>query len=209
MTHLFHSEVSFQPDWRQMLEDVYRDRSLYPYRSGQLIPMSSHEIWVVCRGVVQLNTLHPSGDEVALGFLGPSMPFGIPLSLLEPYQAYALSDVDLMRMTLTEVFESPKLAQGLFRHLGRRLRQTEAMLSLASLRRVEERLRQLLLLLKQEIGQPVDGGIRLSVRLTHQSLANAIGSTRVTITRALGQLQNEGWLRLDSHRHIVIPDRTA
>ena len=65
--------------------------------------MYPHEVWVVCRGVVQLNTLHPSGDEVLVGFAVQAMPFGFPLTSLEPYQAIALSDVDLMRFTIIEL----------------------------------------------------------------------------------------------------------
>jgi len=55
-----------------------------------------------------------------------------------------------------------------------------------------------------EIGAPCDEGTRLSVRLTHQHLASAIGTTRVTVTRLLGKLKEEGWLKLDSSRHIVL-----
>jgi CRP-like cAMP-binding protein len=166
--------------------------------------MYPHEIWIVCRGVVQLNTIHANGTEVILGVVGTSIPFGLPLTILNPYQAIALSDVDLMRLTMAEIEQSPILAQGIFRHLTRRLQQTESMLSVVNQRRVEDRLRQLLLLLKNEIGQDTSEGIRLNVRLTHQHLANAIGSTRVTVTRALGELQMEGWLSIDKNRYIMI-----
>ncbi len=196
--------LSFQPDWRRWLEEIYRGRPLYPFEGGQPIPLYPHEIWVVSRGVVQLNTLHSSGDEVLLGFVCPSMPFGLPLTTLEPYQAVALSDADLMRLTVAEVEQSPPLSKGIVRHLVRRLQQTEALLALVNQRRVEDRLRQLLRLLQREVGQETPEGIRLTVRLTHQHLANAIGSTRVTVTRALGQLQDEGWLTIDRTRHIVI-----
>ncbi|NJK60956.1 MAG: Crp/Fnr family transcriptional regulator [Oscillatoriales cyanobacterium SM2_1_8] len=196
--------LSFQPDWRRWLEEIYRDRSLYPFEGGQPIPLYPHEIWVVSRGVVQLTTLHSSGDEVLLGFVCPSMPFGLPLTNLEPYQAIALSDADLMRLTVMEVEQSPQLSKGIVRHLVRRLQQTEALLALVNHRRVEDRLRQLLRLLQREVGQETKEGTRLTVRLTHQHLANAIGSTRVTVTRALGQLQEEGWLSVDRSRHIVL-----
>ncbi|NEQ26858.1 MAG: Crp/Fnr family transcriptional regulator, partial [Microcoleus sp. SIO2G3] len=88
--------------------------------------------------------------------------------------------------------------------MGRRLQQAEAFLAMVGYRRVEDRLRHLLLLLKQEIGQPIEGGTRLGVRLTHQQLANAIGTTRVTVTRLLSQLHDEGWLAIDSQRHLVL-----
>jgi len=79
------------------------------------------------------------------------------------------------------------------------------MLAMVGCRRVEDRLRQLLLLLQMEVGQPVTGGTRLSVRLTHQHLASAIGTTRVTVTRLLGQLREEGRLLIDESRHIILP----
>lgn len=206
MLHTSALEANSEPELRQLLEELYRGRTLQPYKSGQAIRMLPDELLVVCRGVVQLGTLYDSGDEALLGLACPSMPFGLPLSSIRPYQASALTDVDLMRLTLTEVEQSPMLAQGIFRHLTRRLKQTEAVLAMVGYRRVEDRLRHLLLLLKQEVGQPeTKHGTRLGVRLTHQQLANAIGTTRVTVTRLLSQLQEEGWLTIDSNRHIILP----
>jgi CRP-like cAMP-binding protein len=199
-------EAKQQPDLRQLLEELYQGRSLQPYRSGQTIRMLPDEIFVVCRGVVQLGTLYDTGDEALLGLACPSMPFGLPLALIRPYQAMALTDVDLMRVKMIEIQQSPVLVQGLFRHLTRRLQQTEAILAMVGYRRVEERLRHLLLLLVQEVGQSSPEGMRLSVRLTHQQLANAIGTTRVTVTRLLSQLQEANWLIVGSDRHIILPN---
>ncbi|MEB3357516.1 MAG: Crp/Fnr family transcriptional regulator [Synechococcales bacterium] len=205
MVHSFVSEMVPQVDLRQVLEELYQGRNLHPYASGQSIPVNSQEIWVVCRGIVQLGTLYATGDEALLGLACPSMPFGLPLTSIRPYQALALTSVDLMRLSMVEIEQSPILAQSIFRHLSRRLRQTEALLAMVGYRRVEERLRHLLMLLKQEVGQPTeDGGSRLSVRLTHQQLANAIGTTRVTVTRLLSQLREEGWVTVDRQRHIII-----
>jgi len=209
MLHLSTSGEVSLPDLRHLLEGVYKERSLHPFRSGQPIPLNLDEVWIVCRGVVQLGTLYPSGDEALLGLAGPSMPFGLPFTLIRPYQATALSDVDLMRLTLAEIEQSHTLSRGMFQHMSRRLRQAEAMLALIGHRRVRDRLCQLLLLLKQEVGQPSDEGVRLSVRLTHQHLANAIGTTRVTVTRLLGQLRDEGWLTIDKSHFIVIPHNSA
>lgn len=198
-------EVSSQPDLRQLLEELYKGRSLQSYKTGQAIRMLPDEILVVCRGVVQIGTLYDSGDEALLGLACPSMPFGLPLSFIRPYQAAAMTDVDLMRLSMAEVEQSAVLAQSLFKQLTRRLQQTEAVLAMVGYRRVEDRLRHLLLLLKEEIGLPITSGTRLSIRLTHQQLANAIGTTRVTVTRLLSQLQEEGWLVVDGTRHIVLP----
>lgn len=204
MIQSFATPLIELPDSRQLLEQLYRERTLQPFRSGQTIPLRSGELWVVCRGVVVLNTLHPTGDEALLGVATPSMPFGLPLTWITPYNTIALTDVDLLPLTLAEVERSPALCQGLFRHLSRRLQQAEAFLALSGCRRVEERLKQLLILLQHEVGQPTQRGTRIQVRLTHQQLANAIGTTRVTVTRLIGQLKQEGWLAIDSKRHIIL-----
>ncbi|NEQ97479.1 MAG: Crp/Fnr family transcriptional regulator [Cyanothece sp. SIO2G6] len=207
MVHSFLSDTTAfvdSLDLRQTLEQLYAERTLYPFSSGQSIELNSQDIWIVCRGIVQLGTLYDTGDESLLGLACPSMPFGLPLTSIRPYQAVALSHVDLMRLTVAEVERSPGLSQSIFRQLTRRLRQTEALLAMVGYRRVEERLKHLLLLLQQEIGQSCETGTRLSVRLTHQQLANAIGTTRVTITRLIRQLRDEGWLTVDRHRHLII-----
>lgn len=186
--------------------DASEERRLHFYAKGELIPSMPEGVWQVCKGIVQLSTLYPSGEEGLLGWVGPSMCFGPWLSFLQTYQAKALSDVYVMWFSQSEIETSPTLCQQLLPQLNRRLRQMEALLAIAGLRRVEERLHQLLLLLKQEIGQPVPQGTRLSIRLTHQDIAGAIGTSRVTVTRILGQLKQQGTIALDPKRYIIIKD---
>jgi CRP-like cAMP-binding protein len=203
---ILSADIPSTTEWRRALEEIYHGRNIFSFTSGQGIPLQEQELWVVGRGIVQLNTLHPCGDEVLVGIALPSMPFGLHFTSLDPYLAIALTDVALIRFTIAEVEQSPQLTASIYRHLKRRLQQTETLLSLVSNRRVEERLKQMLLLLQREIGHPVPGGVKIALRLTHQHLANAISSTRVTVTRALGLLQEEGWLWIDRDRHIIVAE---
>lgn len=193
-------------------------RRLHCYAKGEQIPLLPQGVWQVDRGLVQLTTFCPNGEEVVIGWAGASTCFGLWQfqSLKEIYQSaqpsfhpsyHALSDVYLKWYSIGEVEASPRLSQLLLPQLAKRMRQTETLLAIAGIRRVEDRLHQLLLLLKEEIGQPVAVGTRLSYRLTHQNLATAIGTTRVTITRILGNLRSQGWITLDGDRHIIIKDR--
>ncbi len=183
-------------------------RRLHFFAKGEEIPLVSQGVWQVCRGIVQLSTLCQNGEEVWLGWAEPSTFFGQWFSLLKIYQATALTDVQLTWFSLTEINASPRLAQIMLPQVVRRMRQTEALLAIAGQRRVEDRLQYLLLLMKREIGQPVEEGTRLSVRLTHQNLANAIGTTRVTVTRLLSKLRSEGAITLDRDRHIIIQNES-
>ena len=184
------------------------NRNLHLYPKGEEIPIVSQGIWQVCQGLVQLSTLYPTGEEGILGWVGPSMCFGLWLTSLQTYRATATSDAYLLWYSMVEVEASPQLCHALLPQMGRRLRQMEAILAIAGQRRVEDRLNQLLLLLKQEFGQPVTGGIRLNIRLTHQDIANVICTTRVTVTRMLGKLQQNGCISRDSDRHLVIKNDT-
>jgi CRP-like cAMP-binding protein len=183
-------------DLTPTLSDLQRQRASCFYRKRQNIVLNPNDIWVVHQGVVQLGTIDPDGNEVLLG---------LPLTLVNPYQATALSDVQMMRFTLAEIESSPNLRYFVMRNLERRLQQSEALQSILGYRLIKDRLYHLLLLLKREVGEPSAQGIRLSVRLTHQDLANTIGTTRVTITRLLGLLREEGCLTFDRRHHIVLP----
>lgn len=179
-------------------------RHLHFYTKGETIPLISAGIWQICQGLVRFSTIYSNGEEGLLGWAGPSMCFSLSFSNLQSYQVIAISDVCLMWYANGEIEVSPKLAQELLPQLGRRFRQTEALLAIAGLRRVEDRLQQLLILLQQEFGQATEEGTRLSIRLTHQDIAGAINTTRVTITRLLGKLQQQGLIQRDQHRHLII-----
>lgn len=176
------------------------------FLKGEIIPLNPQIIWQVCKGVVKLNTMGENGEEVLVGLAGPSMPFGTDLTSLPTYQATALSEVELVCFSVTDIAASPHLAQSILPQINQRLRQTEALLAISGQRRVKARFLQLLQLLKNEIGQQMDQGTRLSVRFTHQDFADACSTTRVTITRVLGKLQEQGDILIDSKNHIILKD---
>jgi CRP-like cAMP-binding protein len=204
MASLLATVVRPSPSSRDFLERLYRERTLQHFEAGQRIPLREQELWIVARGLVTLGTSYASGDESLLGLIGQGMPFGLPLSWVAPYDATALTAVDLLRLSTTEIERSPELAWQMFSTLTHRHRQAEALLALMGQRRVEDRLKDFLQLLSQEFGERTPTGVRLSVRLTHQHLANALGTTRVTVTRMLGLLRQAGWLDLDRQRHLIL-----
>lgn len=184
--------------------DLYQDRLVHCFNRGEIIPLEHNKIWLVFQGVVKLTTMSDRGEEMLIGLARDSMVFGSSLTVLQTYEAIALSKVQIVSISHTELSQSPQLAQILLPLISQRLRQTESFLSIYGQIRVEDRLYHLLELLKQEIGQPVDDGTRLCVRLTHQDFASACCTTRVTITRLLGKLQQEGKIAFDANNHILL-----
>ncbi|MEN9766539.1 MAG: Crp/Fnr family transcriptional regulator [Vulcanococcus sp.] len=186
------------------LEESYQRRDLVHLAAGSRVPLLRHHIWLVARGMVKLTCMNEQGEDVVLGLAGPNEPFGEPLTNLDLYEATTLCDCDLLCLSLDEVRQTPHLAYTLMQALISRTRQSEALIALLGLRRIEDRVRGFLELLAQDYGQPCDTGLRLNLRLTHQEIASALSTTRVTVTRVLGLLKEEGWLQCDDQRQLVL-----
>ena len=188
-----------------LLEQLYQERSLVTYPPSQNIPLQRQYLYIVCRGIVQLHTLHDDGGETIVGLCGPSMAFGQYLSSVEPSWATALADTDLLPLAIGEIESSPALMAGIFPQIVRRLHQTEAWLAISGKRLVADRLRCLLIQLAQDFGHVEPGGVRVKLRLTHHQLATIIGTTRVTVTRLLRDFKNEGWLSIRQRQLMLSP----
>ncbi|MBE9182646.1 PAS domain S-box protein [Oculatella sp. LEGE 06141] len=181
-----------------------QDGSVHVFTKGELIPLQPQAVCWVCDGWVGLNTLSETGKEVFVGLVGASMPFGSPFTALSIYQAIALSTVQLAYIPLKDITSSPDFTRKLFEKVAKRLQQTELLLSISGQQRVRDRLWGLLMFLKQEVGQPMAGGTQLSIRFTHEELASACCTTRVTITRLLNQFVQEGCIRFNADHHIIL-----
>ncbi len=184
------------------------NRPTYQHYRGETISLNRQIIWYVRQGWVKLTTHCAAGEEILLGLVGPRMIFGSSLTNAATYQATAMSNVELVGIAEAELASTPVLSHNLYPKIIARLRQTEALLAISGKRQVQERLHQLLAFLKVEIGQSTPNGIRLEVRLTHEEIASACCTTRVTITRLLGKLQQQGLISFDKHRHIVFSNFT-
>lgn len=186
--------------------NLCQNRSVHSFIKGDTIPLETQQIWVIAQGAVKLLTMSDRGEEMLIGLVRENMIFGPSLTSLQIYQATALSRVKLVSISLTEVVQSPQLAQALLPAISQRLRQTESFLSIYGQIHVEDRLNNLLSLLKREMGESVEKGTRLYVRLTHQDIANTCCTTRVTITRLLGKLQQEGKIAFDAQNHLILKE---
>jgi CRP-like cAMP-binding protein len=197
-------EANYRDSFRDLLETSYEKRSLVHLTAGSSVPLLKKSVWLVVRGMVKLSAISMQGDELLLGLAGPNEPFGDPLTNVQAYEARSMVDSDLLCINCEEIAESPHLAIAVLQGMAARYRQSEAMLALLGLRRIEERVRGFLELLANDYGVPCDQGLRLNVKLTHQDLASALSTTRVTVTRVLGSLRDEGWLQIDGQRRLVI-----
>lgn len=175
------------------------------YLKGEAIRLQQETVWLVCRGTVKLSMVGETDEEVLLGLVGAGSPFSaFDMDAFGVCEATALSEVELTCYSWSEIAANSDLTQKLLPKINQRLQQTTALLAISGKRHAKSRLHELLLLLAKQVGQPTERGTRLSVRLTHSDLASACSTTRVTITRMLSKLQEEGKIDIDSKNHFIV-----
>ena len=180
---------------RKILRTSSARKNIVHISKGNSIPWLKGKIWIVVKGLIQLRAVTFEGNELILGFLGPNQVFGEPFSLMDHCRPFALVDCELLLLPFEEAYNSPTLALAILESLSLRHRSTELNLAILLEKTVEEKVKAFFELIATDFGHPVEEGLMIDFKITHQDIANALGVTRVTITRILSQLQKTGWLK--------------
>ncbi len=173
----------------------------------------AERVYLIRRGAVKLSRVYESGEEITVAMLRENSLFGV-LSLLTGhrsdrfYHAVAFTRVELATAPAASVKSAieadSSIGMLLLQGLSSRILQTETMIETLTHRDMSSRLVSFLLVLCRDFGVPSEQGITIDLRLSHQSIAEAIGSTRVTITRLLGDLKSSGLVHIDRKKITVL-----
>lgn len=194
----------------QRFADMTRER-FYPRGSVILFENDPGDsLFVVRQGRVKVVLIGEDGREVILGVLGVSDHFG-ELSLIDdrPRSAHVIAMDDSHLLVLRRedfrkrVEASPAVAWSLLSELSRRLRRADEKIGGLVLLDVPGRIARLLLDLADE-----SGGSTIEKRLTHQTIAQMIGASRETVSRAMKDFQEANWVTIE-RRRITLADRPA
>lgn len=188
--------------------EVLRERE-YPKNSVILFEDDPGDaLYVVSTGQVKVVLIGEDGREVILSVLTDGDFFG-EMSLIddEPRSAHVIAMKDSHLLVLRrEDFQAqlevqPKIALKLLRVLVQRLRRADEKIGGLVLLDVNGRVARLLLDMADE-----GGGPKITRRLTHHTIAQMIGSSRETVSRAMRELVGRGFIEV-TRREISIKDR--
>jgi CRP-like cAMP-binding protein len=151
----------------------------------------------ILSGHVRLYKALPDGRAINLALLGPGECFTQSVAehgQAADYNAQALSPATIERSERSAFLEraagSPELALALLESQSRQLAALRALVEHLLARDAGVRLATALLALADGFGATrPDGRVALTLPLTHQALADMIGSNRVTVTRKLRELR--------------------
>ena len=195
---------------RERFAEIVREKN---YPKGSVIVFEDDPgdaLFVMRTGRVKVVLLAEDGREVILGLLGVGEHFG-ELSLIDdqPRSAHVIAMEDSSILVLRRedfrrrVEANPVVAWALLQELSRRLRRADVTIGNLVLLDVPGRIARLLLDAAQECGSDL-----LDKPLTHQTIAQVIGASRETVSRALRGFQENGWVSSE-RRRIRLLDKVA
>jgi CRP/FNR family transcriptional regulator len=185
------------------------------YRRDEMVfhvGSSSDEVFVLLDGRVKVFELSKEGKEVILWFCFPGELFG----LSEVFQcsgrevnAQACGQVEVLAIKKPDferyIKQHTHLAMQVIELLGYRLRElSDVLLNLAS-EDVTSRVIKLLTRLCSRYGKSDGNHVLLDIALTHQEMADMIGTSRQTVTTVLSTLRKKGILKMEQ-RSIYLQD---
>ena len=154
-----------------------------------------------------LSAMNKDNKVAVLGFVGPGQSFGEPLSRIDGYNALALCDCDVLCLNIDEAYASGSISQLIFQSIVARNNYAESFLVVLGIKNTKEKVKAFLEMLALDFGHVVEGGIVIGFKINHEKIANALGVTRVTMTRMLNDLKDNGWLKKTKNGHILISNQ--
>ncbi|SVA83702.1 uncharacterized protein METZ01_LOCUS136556 [marine metagenome] len=187
----------------------------HTFKNGQIILMEDRigeHCFFLTLGRVKITRLSSDGREVILALLGIGDFFG-EMSLLDgearSANVVALEKTKVLTLNIADFLDPleiyPKVAINLLRELAIRLRKSDEQIASLSLSDAERRIALSLLRVAEEQGTIRHGHVTINPLPYQQDIANMAGTSRETVSRTYGLLEDDGYIQRDG-RKLVIPD---
>ena len=202
----------FQDLTSREMEDLNRITTMSTVQKGRVFyrPEEPGEVlFILKEGRVQLYRISPEGKKLVITTLGEHTLFG-EMALLGTKMhntfAEAVEDCLICVMSRTDlerlILSRPQVALRILEITGKRLRDAEERLESMAFKGIPARLASLLLRLSSEQNSDEVTG------LTHQDLAESVGTYRETATQVLNDLKSQGLIEIGRKR-IQLLDKEA
>jgi CRP-like cAMP-binding protein len=193
-------------------QDFHKAVAMRAVRAGGVIANPadlSKGLYILMSGRAQLVCDNGEGRRMTVSRLGPGSIFGDGAMLNGDSRSglYAEAIDDVMVWVLPETHARamteryPIIGWGMLQTFGRRLRQVEDRLEEVAYKKLPQRLARLLLDLS-------NGSSQGTIRTSHQSLADSLGTYRETVSTILRGFKKDGLVEL-GYRKINVLDEAA
>ena len=167
------------------------------FKSGDELPHQADYLWLIHTGVVKSYTISEEGALITLGFWGSEDLVGESLSSVSPYVLKCLGEVEAVAVHRDRW---DVLSPNLLYHA----QQTQQLSYIVRNNRIAKRLWLLLTWLAEKFGRSTEEGKLIDFKLSHQELADALSTTRITITKTLIQFEDRGLILRPRTKCIIL-----
>lgn len=203
----------------QLLGEIVDNIERKHYSKGDLvfnIGETSDRLYIVNSGRIKVFNYTREGKEQILYILNEGDFFG-ELSLLKKssfeFNATALEDTSLCTVSKQHfdsiIKKNPDITLKILEALHDRLIKLEMLIQNLSTKDIEVRIAAMLIGFLKESGKEAVDGVVLNLPLNREEMGSFIGTTRETISRKLGGMQDEGILEFEGNKKIIIKDISA
>ncbi len=203
--------------FKQQLRDSLRSETLnasaitiakndYVYTTGN----KDETIYFIESGQVKLFTLSPAGKECLLDILTAGNIFGeLCLSGAAPRMetAMVIEETVLKRIPRSRFLaclSRNSLFEGFVQYMAERIADQQQMITNLVTVDSEQRLARMLLQLAHKLGRKDPRIIRIELKITHEELAEMVGTTRSRISMLMQRFRNLGLLEITEEHFLVI-----
>lgn len=200
----------FDTETLSKLEARCRTRKLSAKSPVYLPVDDSNSVYLLAEGRAKICHITDEGKQPILAFIEPGELFGELALFQDGSREEYVETIEASTIVLIpgeavqELMEANRqLAFGITKLIGVRRQRVERRLRQLLFLSNKERLTHLILDLVEQYGRETSDGVELQISLSHQDLANVIGSTRETVTVLLGKMQLDGLIRVRRRRVTV------
>ncbi|MBL1208946.1 Crp/Fnr family transcriptional regulator [Geminocystis sp. GBBB08] len=166
------------------------------YVRRSFLPMGRDCYWQINSGVVRTYSWLDDGSIVVYGLWGEGDIIS-PLLAKSDLQMECMTDVKVSSLSLDRLIEVNQA-------LINQTKELQELINIKQYRPVNTALIKLLKWLSNKFGHRTHNGILIDLRLTHQQIAETLGTTRVTVTRLLTIFEHQGKIDRTSNGKIII-----
>jgi CRP/FNR family cyclic AMP-dependent transcriptional regulator len=195
------------------LAELDRIKHATSYPEGALIFVEGQMprgVYVLCQGRAKLMSTNRDGKTFIMKIAQPGeilglhavvsgQPYELAVETLQPSQLAFIERHDFLRFLRQNSDACLHAAQQLSNDCASAY---EVIRSIGLSHSVSEKLARLLLQWSTD-AQPVNGTIRLKLALTHEEMAQLIGSSRETVSRLLGDLKRQHVVELSGSTMVI------
>lgn len=167
------------------------------FESRSQLPRRRDALWQIQSGAVRTLTWLEDGNLATLGVWGAGDVVSHSLASANPYEIECLTPVEAAILPMTDY---PQANEALIRHI----RELQKFLEILHIRPLEVSLVNLLTWLAKKFGREVNNGQLIDLRLTHQELAEILGTSRVTVTRMMKGFERQGIIEKFPGKLIIL-----